>query len=190
MNRAGSIGGHLGQALSSPCPVVGWIRRQKTSAFSKHDLMRSPALWRGLERERVGTPASSGIFHWGLQRFPAWFYKLFYLNCISSHLFILLFFFRYRYNRMSMAKPWSLLVRPASNALSFLHAPGCPLPARDRRTPMASSRFPPGTRGPLWDSCSAESKVLCSQPIPPSGVKQQHADPWLQTLPWPALEAA
>lgn len=130
------------------------------------------------------------------QRFPAWFYKLFYLNCISSHLFILLFFFRYRYNWISMAKPWSVLARAASKALSFLHVPGCPLPAgpadllHDHRTPMAWSGFPPGTEGPLRDSCSAESKVLCFQPIPPSGVKQQHADPWLQTLPRPALEAA
>lgn len=93
---------------------------------------------------------------------------------------------------MIVAKPWSGLARAVPNAVSFLQVSGCPLPTsladplHGHRTSVASSQFPPGTKG----SCSAESRALCFQPIPPLGVKQQHADPLLQTLPQLALEAA
>lgn len=167
MNRAGSIGGHLGQALSSLCPVTGWIRRQKTSAFSKHDLMRAPALTGAWKGNMWGHSPLLGFSTEISQWFPACFYTLFNLNSISSHRFVLLFFFRYRYKWISMGKPWSGLMK----AVSFMQVTGCLFPTGpadhvcDCRIPMASNRFPPGTEWSLRVSWRAESRALCFQPI-------------------------
>lgn len=106
MNRAGSIGGHLGTGFVLPVSCH-WIRRQKISAFSKHDLMRSLALTGAWKGNMQGHSPLLGFSTEVSQRFPACFYRLFNLNSISSHFFVL-FFFRYRYNGISMGKQWSL----------------------------------------------------------------------------------